>query len=55
MKGLGGAKELLKEANAQIEKLKKDGRRKLRKKLDEIAEDEDLPVVERIDQLSDKT
>ena len=55
VKGLGGAKELLKEANAQIEKLKKDGRRKLRRKLDEIAEDEDLPVVERIDQLSDKT
>jgi len=49
IKSLGKPTKLLEQANAQIEKLKKDGRRKLRRKLDEIAEDEELPVVERID------
>lgn len=35
----------MEETNAQMEKLRKDGRRKLRRKLEEITEDEDISLI----------
>ena len=38
-----------------MEKMRKDGRRKLRRKLAELAEDEELLVQDRINQLIEQT
>jgi polyhydroxyalkanoate synthesis regulator phasin len=47
-------RRFVEETNTQMEKLRKDGRRKLRRKIEEVTEDEDLPLVQRIEQLRDQ-
>lgn len=42
-------RRFVEETNTQMEKLRKDGRRKLRRKIEEVTEDEDLPLVQRIE------
>lgn len=41
-------RRLVEETNTQMEKIRKDGRRKLRRKIEEVTEDEDTPLVQRI-------
>lgn len=41
-------RRLVDETNTQMEKLRKEGRRKLRRKLEEITEDEETSLVHRI-------
>jgi hypothetical protein len=38
-----------------MEKARKQGRRKLRRKIEEVSEDDDMPIKERIEQLGEQS